>query len=120
MTQPIGNGQIIDYTWRDTLSKARCMAAYLKQQGLASGDRVAILSKNCAHWMMTDWAIWMAGYVSVPLYPTLAADTIRQILEHSEAKLLFVDDEERILTALRSVFRNQYNVFTASSGPEAM
>jgi serine/threonine-protein kinase len=37
-----------------------------------------------------------------------------------KAKLLFVDDEERILTALRSVFRNQYNVFTASSGPEAM
>lgn len=37
-----------------------------------------------------------------------------------KAKLLFVDDEERILNALRSVFRNQYNVFTASSGPEAM
>ena len=37
-----------------------------------------------------------------------------------KAKLLFVDDEERILNALRSVFRAQYNVFTASSGPEAM
>ncbi len=37
-----------------------------------------------------------------------------------KAKLLFVDDEERILNALRSVFRNNYNVFTASSGPEAM
>lgn len=37
-----------------------------------------------------------------------------------KAKLLFVDDEERILNALRSVFRSQYNVFTASSGPEAM
>jgi len=37
-----------------------------------------------------------------------------------KAKLLFVDDEERILTALRSVFRGNYNVFTASSGPEAM
>ncbi len=37
-----------------------------------------------------------------------------------KAKLLFVDDEERILTALRSVFRADYTVFTASSGPEAM
>ncbi len=37
-----------------------------------------------------------------------------------KAKLLFVDDEERILNALRSIFRNQYTVFTASSGPEAM
>jgi long-chain acyl-CoA synthetase len=50
---------------------------------------VALLSKNTAHWMMTDFAIWMAGHVSVPLYPTLAAGTIRQILEHS-GKLLFV------------------------------
>ena len=39
---------------------------------------------------MADFAIWMAGHVSVPLYPTLAAGTIRQILEHSESKLLFV------------------------------
>ncbi|MCW5574743.1 MAG: protein kinase [Burkholderiales bacterium] len=37
-----------------------------------------------------------------------------------KARLLFVDDEERILNALRSVFRNQYSVFTANSGPEAM
>ena len=51
---------------------------------------LAVLAKNTAHWMMADWAIWMAGHVSVPLYPTLAADTIRQILEHSESKLLFV------------------------------
>ena len=51
---------------------------------------MAILSKNTAWWLMADWAIWMAGGVSVPLYPTLAADTIRQILEHSESKLLFV------------------------------
>ena len=39
---------------------------------------------------MSDFAIWMAGYVSVPLYPTLAAGTITQILQHSEARLLFV------------------------------
>jgi long-chain acyl-CoA synthetase len=39
---------------------------------------------------MADFAIWMAGGVSVPLYPTLAAQTIGQILNHSEAKLLFV------------------------------
>jgi long-chain acyl-CoA synthetase len=49
-----------------------------------------LLSKNTAHWLMADWAIWLGGFVSVPLYPTLAAGTIRQILSHSEAKLLFV------------------------------
>ena len=51
---------------------------------------MAILSKNCAWWLMTDLAIWMAGYVSVPLYPTLAADTVNQILTHSESRFIFV------------------------------
>jgi long-chain acyl-CoA synthetase len=66
------------------------MATYLQTQGIARGDRVAILSKNTVHWMLSDYAIFMAGGVSVPLYPTLAPSTIRQILEHSGAKLLFV------------------------------
>jgi long-chain acyl-CoA synthetase len=66
------------------------MAAHLQRLGLQHGDRVAILSKNTAHWLMSDYAIWLAGCVSVPLYPTLAAGTIRQILEHSESRLLFV------------------------------
>ena len=35
MTQPIGNGQVIDYTWRETLKQARSMAAYIKAQNLA-------------------------------------------------------------------------------------
>lgn len=66
------------------------MAAYLQSLGLPPGSKVGILSKNCAHWIMSDLAIWMAGYVSVPLYPTLSADTIRYILDHSEVKVLFV------------------------------
>ena len=51
---------------------------------------MAILSKNCAWWLMSDLAIWMAGYVSVPLYPTLAHDTVNQILTHSEARACFI------------------------------
>jgi long-chain acyl-CoA synthetase len=89
-TQPLGGGPVRDYTWREVMDQSRRMAAYLKSQGIQPGDRVAILSKNTAHWMMSDYAIWLAGAVSVPLYPTLAPTTIRQILDHSQAKLLFV------------------------------
>jgi long-chain acyl-CoA synthetase len=89
-TQPLGGGAIRDYTWREVMDQARRVAAYLQAQGIAPGDRVALLSKNTAHWMMSDFAIWLAGGVSVPLYPTLAPGTIRQILEHSESRLLFV------------------------------
>jgi len=85
-----GGGQVRAWTWKQALDETRRMATYLKSLNLPPKSQIALISKNCAHWMMTDWAIWMAGHVSVPLYPTLAAETIRQILEHSEAKLLFV------------------------------
>ena len=90
LTQPQGGGVLREFTWAQVLDETRRMAAHLKGLGYAPGSCIALISKNCAHWLMADFAIWMAGYVSVPLYPTLAAATIRQILEHSEAKLLFV------------------------------
>ena len=86
----MGGGVVKDYTWKQALDEVRRMAAHLKSLNYEPGTRIALLAKNTAHWMMADWAIWMAGHVSVPLYPTLAANTVRQILEHSEAKLLFV------------------------------
>jgi long-chain acyl-CoA synthetase len=89
-TQPMGGGVVKDYTWKQAIDEVRRMAAYLKSLNYEPGTRIALLAKNTAHWMMADWAIWMAGHVSVPLYPTLAANTVRQILEHSESKLLFV------------------------------
>ena len=89
-TQPMGDGRVVTATWRQAIDQARRMAAHLQSVGVGRGDRVAILSKNTAHWLMSDWAIWLAGAVSVPLYPTLAAGTIRQILGHSGSKLLFV------------------------------
>jgi len=89
-TQPMGGGVVKDYSWKQALDEVRRMAAYLKSLNLEPGTKIALLAKNTAQWMMADWAIWMAGHVSVPLYPTLAANTVRQILEHSESKLLFV------------------------------
>ena len=90
MTQPMGGGATRDFTWAEVGDQVRRMASHLKAQGWAPGSKVAILSKNCAWWMMSDLAIWMAGYVSVPLYPTLAAGTVRQILTHSEARACFI------------------------------
>lgn len=90
MSQPYGDGKIVDFTWKQVADQSRRMAQYLKSLDLEPGSHIAILSKNCAHWIMSDLAIWLAGHVSVPLYPTLTADTIRAILDHSESKALFV------------------------------
>lgn len=90
MVQPMGHGKVEEYTWGRALDETRRMASYLASLSLPRGSKIAILSKNCAHFIMSELAIWMAGHVSVALYPTLAPDTIRYILEHSESQLLFV------------------------------
>jgi long-chain acyl-CoA synthetase len=90
LSQPMGGGAVRDFTWAQVGDEVRRMAAHLKHQKWNRGDKVAILSKNCAWWLMSDLAIWMAGYVSVALYPTLAPSTIAQILKHSDARACFI------------------------------
>lgn len=90
MTQPIGDGKTVDYTWGRAADEARRMASYLKSLNLPEKSRIGLISKNCAHWIMTDWAIWMAGHISVPLYPTLNSDTVNYILNHAECEVVFV------------------------------
>ena len=78
------------WTWKQVGDETRRMAAVLRAMQLPAESKIALVSKNCAHWIICDLAIMMAGHVSVPLYPNLTADTMRQTLQHSEAKVLFV------------------------------
>ena len=95
-TQPLGGGKVVDITWGETLDQARRMAAHLQSLGLGKDPgtgkscQVAILSKNCAHFFIAELAIWMAGCTTVAIFPTESADTIRFVLDHSDARLLFV------------------------------
>ena len=84
------NSQWIHFSWKRVGDEARKMAAYIQSLKLPAHSKIAILSENCAHWIIADLAIMMSGHVSVPLYPTLQADVIKYCLEHSESKVLFV------------------------------
>ena len=90
LTQPMGGGAVKELTWKQATAEIRSMAAHLASLDLPKGSKVALFSKNCAWWFLADFAIWMAGHVTVPLYPTLTPETIRLTLEHSESKLVFV------------------------------
>lgn len=99
MTQPVGDGQVIDSTWGETMNQARRMAAHLRSMNLPENSNIALISKNCAHFIICDLAIWMAGHATVALYPTLTAESVAWILDHSESKLLFIgklDDWEEM------------------------
>jgi len=90
MTQPMGGGEVRELTWAQGFDEAKRMAAHLQGLGFEPGSKIAIFSKNSAWWILADLAIWMAGHVSVPLYPTLPANEIAHILEHSDSQLVFV------------------------------
>ena len=91
LSEPVA-GSYKNFTWAEVGQQVRKMAAALNAMGLGKDDKVAILSKNCAHWIMADLAISFAGCVSVPMYPNMTADSIQQILEHSEAKAVFLEN----------------------------
>jgi long-chain acyl-CoA synthetase len=90
LTQPMGGGVTRDITFREGMREARSMAAYLRSLALPAGSGIGLLSKNTAWWLLADLAIWMAGHVTVPVYPTLTPKSVRGILEHAETRLVLV------------------------------
>ncbi len=100
--QPI-NDVWRSYSWSEVADQSRRMAAALIALGLPKGSRIAISGMNTAHWFMADFACGIAGLVSVGLYPKQAASTVHFIVEHSEAKAIFLGpmpDAEGFLKAL--------------------
>lgn len=87
--QPMGT-HANTWTWKETGEAARKMANALAALGLKKGDKVALLSKNCAEWIIADLAIMFGGFVSVPLYANITAPSIRMLLEHSGSKAIFI------------------------------
>lgn len=84
-----------NWNWHQAMDEARTMASALAEMGLDPGDRVAIISRNCAHWILADMAIILAGLVSVPIYPTAKADTIAGVIDHSGSKAAFIGKLEQ-------------------------
>lgn len=86
-----------EYTWAQVADQARRMASAIAAMDLPEKSCIAIAGRNTAHWFMADFAIQMAGHVSVGLYPKQATETVKYILGHCEAKLIFIgpmDDPE--------------------------
>lgn len=90
MTQPLLDGDVVQLTWSQVADQARRVAAYIQSLHLPERSNIILIGKNSAHWIIADLAIWMAGHVTVPIYPTLGAETAGYIFDHCEAKILIV------------------------------
>jgi long-chain acyl-CoA synthetase len=78
------------------LERVENVACAIRDAGLQAGDRVALVAHNCVDWVVCDFATFFAGCVVVPIYPTQALDHTAYIIEHSGARLIFVDGAETL------------------------
>jgi long-chain acyl-CoA synthetase len=84
------SGGIKSLSSQELFERVRDLSLGLAAIGIATGDRVAILSESRPEWLMMDLAVLSAGAVTVPIYPTLAAASVRYILHDASAKAAVV------------------------------
>ncbi|MCF7481314.1 AMP-binding protein [Vibrio sp. J1-1] len=82
------NREFVEFTYAEVADQALRLVSALHNLGVNPGDKVALISKNCAEWFICDLAMMLGDYVSVPIFPTAGVDTIEYCLTHSESKVL--------------------------------
>lgn len=90
---------------REAGSHVEHLAGYLQSLGIAKGDRAAIISNTRPEWMEADIAVMAAGGVSVSVYHSLTAQEVGYILFDSEAKFVFVENDEQLAKILELLER---------------
>ena len=89
LRQPFGD-KWEEYTWGETGQMARKLATGLKTLGLPPKSHIGLMSKNCREWIIADLAIYMAGYISVPFFPTLNSKELQSLLHFGDVSALFM------------------------------
>ena len=83
----------ITLQYRDVARKIEKIHILLENAGIEKGDKIAICERNSAHWTVTYLAVITYGAVVVPILHEFKADQVHNIVNHSEARLLFVGDQ---------------------------
>jgi len=85
-----------EYTWKDYYDQVEKVAGGLAKLGIEPLDRVCLLSTNCPEWVFISLAVQSLGAYLVPIYPSNTPDQVKYVVEHSEARLLLVQDREQL------------------------
>ncbi|MCK5329915.1 MAG: AMP-binding protein, partial [Candidatus Marinimicrobia bacterium] len=97
------NGEWVKTTYAEAGQIVENLAFGLASLGVKSSDKVAILSGNQSKWALSDYAITGLGAATVTVYPTLISSQIKYIVENSDTKLIFVEDEEQTAKVLEFI-----------------
>lgn len=88
----ISNYQGVTLHYRDVAERIEKLHIMFSECGLQKGDKVAICSRNQANWAVSFFSAMTYGAVPVPLLHEFKSSNIHHLVNHSEAKILFVDD----------------------------
>ena len=91
--------ELREWTWASAHEEINAVAASLERR-FGSGVKMALLSRNRAHWILADYSIIASGNVTIPLFTTLPGPTARYVLEFSETQVLFLGEAENRDTVL--------------------
>ena len=112
----------VSYHYKDIARKIAKIHLLLESAEIKKGDKIAICGKNSAHWAVAFFAAITYGAVPVPILHEFKADNIHHIVNHSEAKLLFVGDivwedlNETLMKNLKGIFLlNDFSLLRSKS-----
>ncbi|MCC6369851.1 MAG: long-chain fatty acid--CoA ligase [Bacteroidia bacterium] len=87
------NKQWVSYSLEDFINTANYVSTGLLQLGLSPGDNVALMAGNMPQWNFVDYGSQQVAMPTVPIFPTLSNDDLKYILNHCEAKVIFISDK---------------------------
>jgi long-chain acyl-CoA synthetase len=85
-----------DISWNEYARLVKCVGSALISLGLRKGDCVSIIGDNCPEWVITDLATQCATGVAVGVYATNAWPQVEYVIQNSESKFFFVENEEQL------------------------
>ena len=89
-------------TWREVGDSVRELALGLIALGRSKGESIALLSASRAEWVQADFAIFSAGCITVPVYPSYPPDLVAYVINDSGARTVFVEDAGQLAKVLEA------------------
>jgi long-chain acyl-CoA synthetase len=87
------NKRWVNYSVEDLITNSNLVSAALLQLGLRSGDVVALMAANMPQWNFVDYGSQQVAMPTAPLFPTISNDDLKYILNHCEARIIFISEK---------------------------
>jgi long-chain acyl-CoA synthetase len=87
------NKKWVNYSIADLIDNSNYVSAALLKMGLSPGDKAVILAANMPQWNFVDYGCQQAAIISVPLFPTIGTSDLKYILQHCEARIVFISEK---------------------------